>query len=140
MAEIRTALEKGLDVSLYATPEFDWLQMAEIRFGLEKGLDVSIYLNPGIDYEEMEKGSIIVKDNKNKNAFLSLKQYMHPRVRTIMFNDTLWEVAKEPRYRVAFYNGFGSYHLPLIMVDSDGPFNANQFDLAVDYALKQSKR
>ena len=64
---------------------------------------------------------------------------MHPRVRTIMFNDTLWEVAKEPRYRVAFYNGFGSYHLPLIMVDSDGPFNANQFDLAVDYALKQSK-
>ena len=56
-----------------------------------------------------------------------------------MFNDTLWEVAKEPRYRVAFYNGFGSYHRPLIMVDSDGPFNANQFDLAVDYALKQSK-
>ena len=114
----------------------EWTKEDCIRYATPTPYCHDLYLS---DYEEMEKGSIIVKDNKNKMLSYLLKQYMHPRVRTIMFNDTLWEVAKEPRYRVAFYNGFGSYHLPLIMVDSDGPFNANQFDLAVDYALKQSK-
>lgn len=113
-----------------------WTKEDCIRYATPSSYYHNLYLS---DYEEMEKESIIVKDDKNKMLSYLLNQYMHPRVRIIMFNDTLWEVAKEPRYRVAFYNGFGSYHLPLIMVDSDGPFNANQFDLAVDYALKQSK-
>ncbi len=46
MEEIRMGLEAGLDVSLYARPEFDWEQMQEIRLGLEDGLDVSVYAKP----------------------------------------------------------------------------------------------
>ena len=114
----------------------EWTKEDCIRYTTPMPYHHDLYLS---DYEEIGEGSVIVKDDKNKKLSYLLNQYMHPRVRTIMFDDTLWEVAKEPRYRVAFYNGFGSYHLPLIMVDSDGPFNANQFDLAVDYALKQSK-
>ena len=48
-------LKYGLDITIYANPEFTWEQMKQIRFGLEDNLDVSPYLNPGIDYEEMER-------------------------------------------------------------------------------------
>ena len=34
MDQIRKGLEKGLDVSIYAKPEFDDFQMEEIRIGL----------------------------------------------------------------------------------------------------------
>ena len=39
---------KGLDVSLYAKKEFNWLQMLEIYDGLAEDLDVSIYAKPEI--------------------------------------------------------------------------------------------
>ena len=32
--EIKLGIEQGLDVSLYANPEFNWLQMEQIRLGL----------------------------------------------------------------------------------------------------------
>lgn len=113
-----------------------WTKEDCIRYVTPSPYHHDLYLS---DYEEIGEGSIILSDNKNERIASLLNEYMRPSTRKLMFNDTLWEVAKEPRYRVAFYNGFGSYHRPLIMVDSDGPFNANQFDLAVDYALKQSK-
>ena len=56
-----------------------------------------------------------------------------------MFDNSIWELTREPRYDVVFYNGFGGYHAPFVTVDPDGPFNANQFDLAVDYILRKSK-
>ena len=36
MKEIRLGLEQGLDVSTYAKPEFDWIQMKSIRLSLDK--------------------------------------------------------------------------------------------------------
>ena len=51
--EILKGLQAGLDVSIYAKKEFDYLQMEEIREGLEKGLDVSIYAKPEFDYDQM---------------------------------------------------------------------------------------
>ena len=51
--EILKGLQVGLDVSIYAKKEFDYLQMEEIREGLEKGLDVSIYAKPEFDYDQM---------------------------------------------------------------------------------------
>ena len=36
MKEIRDGLEKNLDISLYADPKFDYMQMVEIKIGLEK--------------------------------------------------------------------------------------------------------
>ena len=41
-------MKKGLDVSLYAKPEFNYKQMEEIRMGLEDCLDVSVYAKPRI--------------------------------------------------------------------------------------------
>ncbi len=38
LKEIRWGLEKGLDVSVYAKPEFDYAQMEEIRKVLRKSL------------------------------------------------------------------------------------------------------
>jgi hypothetical protein len=35
MSEIREGLEKGLDVSIYANPEYYWQQMENIRKQLE---------------------------------------------------------------------------------------------------------
>lgn len=47
MQQIRVGLEEKLDISLYAKPEFNHLQMYQIRKGLEeKILDVSIHAKP----------------------------------------------------------------------------------------------
>lgn len=54
MWEIYRGLMTGLDVSSYTNPQYDHYQMEAIREGLEKGLDVSIYANPQYGFEEME--------------------------------------------------------------------------------------
>ncbi|MBQ4293303.1 MAG: DUF342 domain-containing protein [Lachnospiraceae bacterium] len=53
MRSIRLGMMEGLDVSVYASPEYDWFQMEEIRIGMEKNLDVRIYADPKIDYSKM---------------------------------------------------------------------------------------
>lgn len=46
MHEIRYGLTEGIDVSIYASPEFNAKQMQQIRYGLETRIDVSIYAKP----------------------------------------------------------------------------------------------
>lgn len=41
--EIKLGIEKDLDITFYARPEFNHLQMQVIREGLENGLNVKIY-------------------------------------------------------------------------------------------------
>lgn len=53
LIEIRKGLENGIDVSIYATPEFNWQQMREIREGLAAGIDVSSYADPNILWTQM---------------------------------------------------------------------------------------
>lgn len=53
--EINLGIEKGLDVSWYARPEFNSQQMQQIREGLEQGLDVQMYARTDYDFLEMEK-------------------------------------------------------------------------------------
>lgn len=55
MYQIRRGLETGLDVSLYAKPEYNFLQMSNIRQGLEKGLDVGVYAKPEFAFEKMDE-------------------------------------------------------------------------------------
>lgn len=55
MEEIRIGMEEGLDVSIYADPEYMPLQMEAIRIGLEKGLDVSKYANRKFDWFQMDE-------------------------------------------------------------------------------------
>lgn len=40
--EIREGLEKGLDVSIYARPEYNYLQMEQIRKSLQSGRAVEV--------------------------------------------------------------------------------------------------
>ena len=53
LIEIRKGLYKGIDVSIYAKPEFKWLQMREIREGLEADIDVTSYADPKIPRKQM---------------------------------------------------------------------------------------
>ena len=48
MNQIRIGLENKLDISWYAKPDFDWMQMKAIREGLEEDLNVSEYADPTI--------------------------------------------------------------------------------------------
>ena len=57
-------LEKGLDVSICAKPEFDELQIIQILEGLENNVDVTPYLNPGIDWKEMKRIRLKLESNK----------------------------------------------------------------------------
>lgn len=53
--EIMLGKEEGLDVSVYANPEFNWLQMEQIRMGLKDKVDAKIYADPGYSYETMRQ-------------------------------------------------------------------------------------
>ena len=53
--EIESGLQKGLEVSWYSKPEFDWSQMGLIRWGLEQGLDVSIYAKEEYNANQMNE-------------------------------------------------------------------------------------
>lgn len=50
---IKKGLDKNLNVSVYAKPEFNCLQMKLILHGLEDGLDVSTYAKPLLTIKEM---------------------------------------------------------------------------------------
>jgi len=53
LKQIEKGIIAGVDVSIYAKPEFVWKQMEQIRWGLEEGLDVSIYAKPEFTWGQM---------------------------------------------------------------------------------------
>ena len=55
MAMIKEGIISNIDISIYANPKFNWLQMREIKEGLENNLDVSSYANENYDFEDMEE-------------------------------------------------------------------------------------
>ena len=55
MAQIRSGLQKGLDVSWYAKSEFNHLQMTQIRLGLEAKLDPTLYAYSDISADKIGK-------------------------------------------------------------------------------------
>ena len=58
MKQIRLGLEKKINISIYAKPEFNSDQMFQIRLGLEQGLDVTYYAKPEFDWLQMEEAII----------------------------------------------------------------------------------
>lgn len=68
--QISFGLQKGLDISIYAKPEFYWDQMEQIRFGLEEGLDVSIYANPKFDSMQMGEIRIGLEKSLDVNTYV----------------------------------------------------------------------
>lgn len=55
MRQIRKGMMEGLPVEQYARTEYDWFQMEEIRKGLKEHLDVSFYASPEVSYEKMRQ-------------------------------------------------------------------------------------
>ena len=55
MHEIRIGLVEQIPVSYYADSRYDWFQMEEIRKGLEMSLDVSKYADPEISFDKMRQ-------------------------------------------------------------------------------------
>jgi len=55
LRQIQLGLKEGVDISVYAKPEYDWFQMEEIREGLKAGLDVTVYAKPQVPYETMRE-------------------------------------------------------------------------------------
>ena len=53
--EITKGLEKNVNVSIYATPEYTSNQMKHIRWGLEENLDVSIYAKKEFNEHQMNQ-------------------------------------------------------------------------------------
>lgn len=53
--QIASGLLSGVDVSIYAKPEYDYNQMNQIRLGIKTGIDVSVYANPTYNFEKMQE-------------------------------------------------------------------------------------
>jgi uncharacterized protein len=53
MLQIRIGLEEKLPVEIYASDQYDWFQMEEIRKGLEHGIDIKKYAAPEIPFDVM---------------------------------------------------------------------------------------
>ena len=51
--QILKGLEKNLNVSIYAKPEFDENQMHEIRLGLLSNVDVSVYAKLCFNHDQI---------------------------------------------------------------------------------------
>lgn len=73
MRYIRSGLEEGLDVSIYADPKFDDGQMYEIFVGLLNGLDVSIYADPKFNNAQMRMIRYGLEDG------IDVSQYADPK-------------------------------------------------------------
>lgn len=75
--QLRLGLEAGLDVSVYASPDFTWPQMNILRRGLAEGLDVSEYAKPELTIEEMMDAKYSLKKRKEfSNKMDEMEQKM----------------------------------------------------------------
>ena len=80
MRQIRLGLEEGLPVNIYAKKEYDWFQMEEIRKGLKSGVKVRIYADPSISYERMRQ----IRKGLQVNIDLSPYKNMAPGVLRVL--------------------------------------------------------
>ncbi len=71
MNEIRWGLEKNLDVAQYATTKYNWRQMSQIREGLERNLDISVYADSKYDDLQMEQIRLGLEDKLNISAYIN---------------------------------------------------------------------
>ena len=69
MNEIRWGLEKNLDVTQYATTKYNWRQMSQIREGLERNLDISVYADSKYDDLQMEQIRLGLEDKLDISAY-----------------------------------------------------------------------
>ena len=73
MNEIRWGLEKNLDVTQYATTKYNWRQMSQIREGLERNLDISVYADSKYYDLQMEQIRLGLEDKLDISAYINLE-------------------------------------------------------------------
>ncbi len=72
MRQIRLGLEAGIDAEVYSNPEYDWFQMEEIRKGMEAGIQYELYARTDIDYQRMRQVRKGLKDGIDLSKFVKL--------------------------------------------------------------------
>ena len=89
MEQIRFGLEKGLNAHIYAKPEFDYEQMRQIRLGLERGLDVSAYAKTEFDWSQMQEIRLSLEKNSDVNTYVKPEFYWRqtPQISTDLGED-----------------------------------------------------
>ena len=69
--ELSLGKEEGLDVSAYASPDFNWLQMEQIRMGLKDKLDVSAYADSSYSHETMKQIRLSMYSGKDLTPWIA---------------------------------------------------------------------
>lgn len=69
--EILLGMEEGLDISLYSSPELNWLQMEQIRMGLKDKVDVSTYADSTNSYETMKQIRLSIYSSVDLISYLN---------------------------------------------------------------------
>ncbi len=73
MRQIRLGMEAGIDVSVYNKAEYDWFQMEEIRLGMQDWLRYEVYAKPEIDYQRMRQIRKGLQDGIDLSPFIRLE-------------------------------------------------------------------
>lgn len=119
MEQIRKGLEQKLDVSIYANPKFDWQQMREIRKGLEENLNASMYANPYFDWQRMSQFREELKYGKSYDTNKVI-QKKSENVDTQPHQEETQEAAKMFNEEEANQICDVVMHTPIALVDSEG--------------------
>ncbi len=72
MRQIRLGMQEGLDVSVYAKPEYDWFQMEEIRKGMLQKINYMIYAMPSVEYRTMRQIRLGLQDGLDLSSYIKL--------------------------------------------------------------------
>ncbi|MFI3211218.1 MAG: hypothetical protein R3Y64_09270, partial [Peptostreptococcaceae bacterium] len=102
--QIKSGLDKGLNISIYAYPKFNYKQMKQIKEGLEANININVYLDETINSNVMKeiKDSLINKTFKRKDFFnlsdntfsikYGMKEYENSKVKDFWFDSLCEEV------------------------------------------------
>ncbi len=81
MRQIRLGMEEGLDVSVYSSLDYDWFQMEEIRLGMLDGINYQIYAKPEVNYKQMRQLRKGLRDGIDLSIFIKLDAGILEQVR-----------------------------------------------------------
>lgn len=73
--EITKGNDNGVDISIYASPEYNSRQMKVIRMALEEGIDVSAMADPEYNYMQMEQIKEGIKEGISFITAYAIKDY-----------------------------------------------------------------
>lgn len=67
LSYLRKGFDRGLDISKYANPVYDWTIMKEVLYGLYNGIDISKHL----DYDTTEERAQLIRAGREQKLDVS---------------------------------------------------------------------